>query len=98
MSKTEKEIEKALKNIEEDRRITKELLDDAIKYVAVDEARHREVGIIMAKYVETLQRSNEQLVKVIGIMAKKESNQGLGALDKDELFDLIAEENNDKNK
>ncbi len=75
MSKTDDQIKKALKNIEDDRKITKELLDDAIKYVAVDEARHREVGIIMAKYVETLQRSNEQLVKVIGIMSKKESNQ-----------------------
>jgi folylpolyglutamate synthase/dihydropteroate synthase len=99
MSKTDNEIKKALKNIEDDRRITKELLDDAIKYVAVDEARHREVGIIMAKYVETLQRSNEQLVKVIGIMTKKESNQGLGTLDKDQLFDLIAEDKDgDKDK
>ena len=98
MSKTDDEIKKALKNIEDDRKITKELLDDAIKYVAVDEARHREVGIIMAKYVETLQRSNEQLVKVIGIMSKKESNQGLGSLDKDELFDLIAEETNGTDK
>ena len=98
MSKTDDQIKKALKNIEDDRKITKELLDDAIKYVAVDEARHREVGIIMAKYVETLQRSNEQLVKVIGIMTKKESNQGLGSLDKDELFDLIAEETNGTDK
>ena len=98
MSKTDDEIKKALKNIEDDRKITKELLDDAIKYVAVDEARHREVGIIMAKYVETIQRSNEQLVKVIGIMTKKESNQGLGSLDKDELFDLIAEETNGTDK
>ena len=50
MSKTDNEIKKALKNIEDDRKITKELLDDAIKYVAVDEARHREVGIIMSKF------------------------------------------------
>ena len=54
--KLEKCIDDALKNIEEDRKVTKELLNDAIKYVAVDEARHREVGIIMSKYVETLQR------------------------------------------
>jgi len=99
MSKTDDQIKKALDNIDEDRRITKELLQDAIKYVAVDEARHRDVGMVMAKYVETLQRSNEQLVKVIGLMAKKDSAQGLCAIDKDQLFDLIAEENNDnKNK
>lgn len=99
MSKTDDQIKKALENIDEDRKVTKELLQDAIKYVAVDEARHRELGVVMAKYVETLQRSNEQLVKVIGIMAKKDSTQGLGAIDKDQLFDLIAEENNaDKDK
>ena len=99
MSKTDDQIKKALENIDEDRKVTKELLQDAIKYVAVDEARHRELGIVMAKYVETLQRSNEQLVKVIGLMSKKEANQGLGAIDKDQLFDLIAEEKNgDSNK
>lgn len=99
MSKTDDQIKKALENIDEDRKVTKELLQDAIKYVAVDEARHRELGIVMAKYVETLQRSNEQLVKVIGIMSKKDAAQGLGSIDKDQLFDLIAEENNaDKDK
>ena len=76
-------IEKALKNIEDDRKITKELLDDAIKYVAVDEARHREVGIIMSKYVETLQRSNEQLVKIAGMLSKNEKTAGLSDLDKE---------------
>ena len=96
MSKTDDQIKKALENIDEDRKVTKELLQDAIKYVAVDEARHRELGIVMAKYVETLQRSNEQLVKVIGIMSKKDASQGLGAIDKDQLFDLIAEENDAK--
>ena len=90
MSKTDDQIKKALENIDEDRKVTKELLQDAIKYVAVDEARHRELGIVMAKYVETLQRSNEQLVKVIGIMSKKDATQGLGAIDKDQLFDLIS--------
>jgi hypothetical protein len=98
MSKTDDQIKKALENIDEDRKVTKELLQDAIKYVAVDEARHRELGIVMAKYVETLQRSNEQLVKVIGIMSKKDATQGLGAIDKDQLFDLIAEDNNVDNK
>lgn len=99
MSKTDDQIKKALENIDEDRKVTKELLQDAIKYVAVDEARHRELGVVMAKYVETLQRSNEQLVKVIGIMSKKDAAQGLGSIDKDQLFDLIAEENNaDKDK
>lgn len=89
--KLEKCIDNALKNIEEDRKVTKELLNDAIKYVAVDEARHREVGIIMSKYVETLQRSNEQLVKIAGLMSKNEKAQaGLTDDDKKDLFDLIS--------
>jgi hypothetical protein len=89
--KLEKCIDDALKNIEEDRKVTKELLNDAIKYVAVDEARHREVGIIMSKYVETLQRSNEQLVKIAGLMSKNEKTQaGLTDDDKKDLFDLIS--------
>ena len=89
--KLDKCIEDALKNIEEDRKVTKELLNDAIKYVAVDEARHREVGIIMSKYVDTLQRSNEQLVKIAGLMSKNEKAQaGLTDDDKKDLFDLIS--------
>ena len=94
--KLDETIAKALKNIEEDRKITKELLDDAIKYVAVDEARHREVGIIMSKYVETLQRSNEQLVKIAGLMSKNEKSVGLSDLDKNDLFDMISGDKKDE--
>ena len=55
-----------------------------------DENRHREVGITAAKYVETLQRSNEQLVKIAGLMQKRESsNNSLSDMDKSELFDMI---------
>ena len=43
-----------------------------------------------AKYVETLQRSNEQLVKVAAIIQKNQSSSaGLSDLDKNELFDMI---------
>jgi hypothetical protein len=94
--KLDETIDKALKNIESDRKITKELLDDAIKYVAVDEARHREVGIIMSKYVETLQRSNEQLVKIAGLMSKNEKSAGLSDLDKNDLFDMISGDKKDE--
>ena len=37
-------LKEAIDNIREDREITRELLDDAVKYVAKDEARHKEVG------------------------------------------------------
>ena len=80
----------AIDNIQNDREITRELLDDIVQYMSKDENRHREVGITAAKYVETLQRSNEQLVKIAGLMQKRESsNNSLSDMDKSELFDMI---------
>tara|TARA_R100001510_G_C7559946_1_gene140361 strand:+ start:287 stop:574 length:288 start_codon:yes stop_codon:yes gene_type:complete len=83
-------IEKALGNIEEDRATTKELLQDLMKYLAVTDERHREVGSIAAKYVETLQRSNEQLVKIASLMQKQKSSSfDFSSSDKDQLYDII---------
>ena len=92
MNKVDKYIEEVIDNIREDRKTTKDLLEDVVDYLKQDEERYREVGIIAAKYVETLQRSNEQLVKVAGLIHKKSGNQsGLTEEDKNELFDLIKE-------
>ena len=91
--KSKKHIEEAIKNIREDREITRELLDDAIKYLAVDDARHKDIGFTLAKYVETLQRSNEQLVKITSLVQKDtKAETGLTSEDKQEIFDLIKEE------
>ena len=54
--KVDNYIDEVISNIRSDREITRELLDDAIKWLSKDESRHKEVGIVMAKYVETLQR------------------------------------------
>ena len=48
MSNSKKHIKKAIENIEEDRQITRELLDDAIKWLSVDEARHQQIGVVLA--------------------------------------------------
>jgi len=92
MSKAEKYLNEIINNIRDDREVTRELLDDAMKWLSKDESRHREVGIVMSKYVETLQRSNEQLVKVVGIMKKTNSDKGLSDIDKEELYDMISKE------
>ena len=65
-------IKKALDNIEEDRLVTRDLLEDAMQYLAKDESRHRDIGLTLAKYVETLQRSNEQMVKVATLIQKED--------------------------
>ena len=90
MKKTEKYIDEAIKNIRDDRDITRRLLDDVMVYLSKSEERHKEVGLTAAKYVETLQRSNEQLVKISTLLQKKESKQvGLTPDDKRDIFDLI---------
>ena len=89
MSKLESYINEAVDNIRNDRKVTKALLDDLIQYMAKEESRHRDVGLTAAKYLETLQRSNEQLVKVSGIVAKKTTSSGLTADDKEEIYDII---------
>tara|TARA_R100000805_G_C3618941_1_gene121747 strand:- start:1707 stop:2000 length:294 start_codon:yes stop_codon:yes gene_type:complete len=86
-------IKKALDNIEEDRLVTRDLLEDAMQYLAKDESRHRDIGLTLAKYVETLQRSNEQMVKVATLIQKEEKkDDGISKEEMDNLFSVIAEE------
>ena len=87
--KSKKHIEKAIQNIEEDREITRELLDEAIKCMAGDDGRHQTIGMTLAKYVETLQRSHEPLVKLCSLMAKQESSDELSDKDFAQIFDQI---------
>jgi len=90
--KVEDHLKEALDNIREDRKITRELLDDAIKFVAKDEARHQQIGLTLAKYVETLQRSNEQIVKIATLMSKNEKSDGLSDNDMEDIYNMIKKE------
>ena len=88
--KVENFIEQAKNNITEDRAATKSLLMNLMKYMQVSDDRHREVGLVAAKYLETLQRSNEQLVKLAALVQKDSTvNQNITEEDRQELFDLI---------
>jgi fructose-bisphosphate aldolase class 1 len=88
----EKYLQEAINNIRTDRAVTSKLLIEIMNYIGGKDERHQEVGAVAAKYVETLQRSNEQLVKVVALLQKKDNSQtGLSADDKEELFDLIKE-------
>ena len=85
-------IEEATRNASEDRAATKVLLTNIMKYMQSVDERHREVGLIAAKYLETLQRSNEQLVKIAALVHKKEAvnkTTSISEEERDELFDLI---------
>ena len=85
-------IEQALENIKDDRQETELLLSELKEYLSVSKERYADSGPVAAKFVETLQRSNEQLVKLATLVYKKETSKEAGALsedDKKELFDII---------
>ena len=89
-------ISKALENIEKDREVTRDLLNDAITYLSKDESRHRDIGMTLAKYVEVLQRSNEQMVKVASLVQKEEKTvEGLSEADMENIFSMIDKEKED---
>jgi hypothetical protein len=88
-------IEQALDNINRDRQETEQLLESLKHYMDVSSERYADAGSTAAKFVETLQRSNEQLVKIATLVFKKEvSNKemGLSEEDKNQLFDLLNED------
>lgn len=88
--KVDQILDEAINNIRKDRDVTKRLLDDVMIYLSKSEERHREVGITAAKYVETLQRSNEQLVKISTLLKRAEKQEtGLTADDKKDIFDML---------
>jgi len=85
-------IEEALDNIREDRKRTEDLLAELNKELASGEATHARAGVVAAKYVETLQRSNEQLVKIITQIKKdKSANIAFSKDEKENIFEIIQE-------
>ncbi len=93
----EEYVEETTKNIREDRAMAKTLLVDMMGDMAASATDRRELGPVAAKFIETLQRSNEQLVKLSAILQRqKTSNVGLTADDKEQLFDLLNESSDEE--
>ena len=87
-------IEEAINNIKNDRATAEMLLTDlVISMKTIGDEAHITAGNIATSYLETLQRSNEQLVKVAAIIQKNEgsTNSGLSDSEKDNIFDMIRE-------
>ena len=92
MSKEDLEslIEEALDNIRNDRKAAREFLNEIANQIANDAEQNKYLSPVAAKHIETLQRSNEQLVKLIGLRQKGHSQSTtLSDEDKNSLFDLI---------
>ena len=82
--------EEAADNIRKDRAMASTLLIELMKILKADETKHQYSGPVAAKYLETLQRSNEQLVKLASLISKKENiSTNLSQMEKSEIYDLI---------
>ena len=86
-------IDEALGNIRDDRKVAREFLNEIANQIAVNSDNNKYLSPVAAKHIETMQRSNEQLVKLIGIKQKTTSQSiEFSEEDKNNLFDLIQEE------
>ncbi len=83
----------ATENINTDREVANKLLVDLVEHMnnlSSEKYTHKNFGETAAKYLETLQRSNEQLVKIASIVQKKEeSTSNMSDFERDEIFNKI---------
>ena len=83
-------LNEALENIRSDRDLAREFLNEISNVIATDAEQNKYLSPVTAKHIETMQRSNEQLVKIIGLKQKTAvESLELSEEDKDNLFDLI---------
>ena len=83
-------MEEALGNIRNDRKVAREFLNEIANQISADAEQNKYLSPVAAKHIETMQRSNEQLVKLISLKLK-DSNTSAELTEeyKNILFDLI---------
>ncbi len=90
-------VGEALENIKTDRAAAWSLLVDIQKEILKNSEKHEKMGFVAAKYLEGLQRSSEQLIKLLSALSVKvtpSGPSGLSADDKDEVLNELQEEFN----
>jgi len=90
-NKTQELFDEAIKNIRKDRKETEGLLKDLMRDIKADKTDYARSGGTTAKYLESLQRSNEQLVKIVMTLMKQQGdlNEELDDDEKAEVYELI---------
>lgn len=92
-------LEESLGNVRQDRARSITLLTDIMMFIGKQPDRNEKFGQVAAKYLEVLQRSNEQLVKIAELLRKKQSVVGgLSDDDKEDIYDDLesGDDGNDK--
>ena len=88
-------VSEAIGNIRSDRALASKLLVDLVQFMN-QQSDHATLGSTAAKYLETLQRSNEQLVKITATLAKQSAASV--EISEDEIYDMIKGEQDDGKK
>ena len=83
-------MDEAIENIRNDRKVAREFLNELANQISQNAENNRALSPVAAKHIETMQRSNEQLVKVLSLKQKERTKEiGLTDEDKANLFDMI---------
>ena len=83
-------MDEAIENIRSDRKAAREFLNELANQIAQNAENNRALSPVAAKHIETMQRSNEQLVKVLTLKQKERTKEvGWSEEDKASLFDMI---------
>jgi len=83
-------VNEALGNIRDDRKSAREFLNEIANQIATEPDQNKYLSPVAAKHIETLQRSNEQLVKIISIQHKnQDTSVKLTEDDKDSIFNIL---------
>ena len=88
-------VNEAIGNIRSDRALASKLLVDLVQFMQ-QQSDHATLGSTAAKYLETLQRSNEQLVKITATLRKQNSDSA--KISEEEIYNMIKGEQDDDDK
>lgn len=95
MAKFDKLLDEATANIRLDRESANAALEEIVQDIHQGKTTHHQSGVVMAKYLETLQRSNEQLVKIASLLSKKEKQgESLSTSDINQIYDNLGDSAN----
>ncbi|HAI42447.1 MAG TPA: hypothetical protein DCM40_32235 [Maribacter sp.] len=90
--------EKAIQNIVEDRNKADYLVTQILSDIQAGKTNHQSAGMVLSKHLETMQRANEQLVKLTALFKKTETNAftGFSDTERDKLFEEIKKEQSEE--
>lgn len=94
-SKFEETLKKAEKNIDKDRLLANTMINSLLEYVGENNERYQVVGVVIGKYMDNLQKSNEQLIKVASLREKQVVEVEEEELSEEEIYSALDKQKKD---